>query len=172
MANNIDDYRNEQIVISFSKFSFCFRSCKTNDFTNYLSSDLEFHQYLKIMTTKVIPHLSQYTFNQLLSKVERHTHPIDESHRNKTINVIKKLIEIEKGIDFNFDRFYDDNINDYSIWQLGTSYGVRLICTQYKNIFNVLFIDYHHLIYPNINYNDRDFNIYRFCPIDYEGGDE
>lgn len=166
------DYRNENIIISFSKFPFCFRSCKTKDFTNFLQSDDEFHQHLKNLTNKVMPHLVQFTYNQLLSKRVPHTHIIIEPQKILLIKeILRELLVLEKGPGYDFEMFYNNNINDYPIWQLGGPLGLRLICIQQKNVFYVLFIDYHHLIYSSIKFNDKDYSNYNFCPIGIcEGG--
>lgn len=165
--NNINDYQRENIIISFSPFSFCFRSCSINGFTNYLKDDEEFHENLKLLTSFVMPHLVQYTLNDLLAKKERHTHTLDSKHIELAKEIVKELKIQEKGQDFDFDQFCDNNINDYTLWQLGTSYGIRMICTQHKNIFYVLFMDYHHQMYPDVKYNQLDYSKYSFCPIEY-----
>ena len=51
------------------------------------------------------------------------------------------------------------------MWQLGVTGGIRLIGIRKSNLFCVLFIDYHHLLYPSIKYNQKNSEKYSFCPI-------
>ena len=64
-----------------------------------------------------------------------------------------------------FEMWFNQNINDYEIWQLGVIGGVRLIGIRDMNEFGVLFIDYHHLIYQDIKNNQKNYDKNCFCPI-------
>ena len=41
----------------------------------------------------------------------------------------------------------------------------RIRLARNLNVFNVLFIDYHHLIFPDVKNNQKNYSKYKFCPI-------
>lgn len=117
-----------------------------------------------------IPALTQFTFDNV-TKMTKHSHSIlyKSKEYDKVIKIVKKIYsEFKNGMlnDHDFELFYDNHINEYQMWQLGITSGIRLIGIRYNNIFSVLFIDYHHLIYPDKNYNQDNYELYSFCPIE------
>ena len=78
------------------------------------------------------------------------------------INIIIKLL---KSINFNsrqIEEFINQNILDTDIYQLGLDGGVRVISIISGNIFEILFFDVHHLIYPSEKHNDIDYESLKF----------
>ena len=117
-----------------------------------------------------IPALTQYSFDDITKMTSKHSHSILMNTREypMIINIIKELWKSYRGNNFSdkdFELFLFNNINDYNIWQLGISGGLRLVGIRRSNVFSVLFIDYHHLIYPDKNYNQENYELYDFCPI-------
>ncbi|STO08079.1 hypothetical protein [Exiguobacterium aurantiacum] len=52
-----------------------------------------------------------------------------------------------------------------NIWQFGFSQGIRLVCGVNNNDeIYPFFVDYHHLLNPDKNYNQQDFASFRYCP--------
>ena len=85
------------------------------------------------------------------------------------MNLIKNILKKKLKKDYNYnDRdieiFFENNINDYEIWQLGIISGTRIIGTRHLNRFRPIFFDYHHLIYPDKNFNQPNYKEYDFCP--------
>lgn len=161
---------NKNIIIDFSRFPFCFRCVSVDDFTNKLKDCDEFFYYFKRLIETEIPALTQFTFDNV-TKMTRHSHSIlyKSKEYDKVIKIVKKLYSEFKNdmlTDHDFELFYDNHINEYQMWQLGITSGIRLIGIRYNNIFSVLFIDYHHLIYPDKNYNQDNYELYSFCPIE------
>ena len=161
------------VVVSF-RYSFAFRSIAVNGFTNYLKNIEEFVEKHNIIFSKIIPNVSTLNIMNLKLNKANHTHPLNNSKKDLSLKIIKELIKDEKGYtNEQADRFIDNNgfmMNDF--WQLSfaTSDGIRLIGYFVdNNIFEVLFIDYHHLIEPDIKYNQPDYKNYNYCP--YKGGD-
>lgn len=164
------NFENNRIIINFNCFPFCFRTISVDKYTNNLKDDNEFHMYFTKMMERDLPSISQYTFDDVTSRTSRHSHPITYNTDNYTV-VIKVLKQIFKDyykssdIERDFELFMYNNINDNAIWQLGIVGGIRLIGTRNLNVFNVLFIDYHHLIWPDKNHNQLNYMSYSYCPI-------
>lgn len=158
-----------KVIVNFSKFPFCFRctNIKKYDYTNYLSGEKEFFKSLKTIFEKEVPFFCENTFSDLQKK--SHGHAIMSNTKEYQIvkEVIKKIVMDFKNFknDSEFEMWFNQNINDYYIWQLGQTGGIRLIGIRNLNVFNVLFIDYHHLIFPDVKNNQKNYSKYKFCPI-------
>ena len=157
--NNSND---ERIIISFSSFPFAFRAVKCKDFTNYLFDENDFFKKFSLIFRKIVPELEQSNIVDLTKK--DHCNNI-EKKRDIVIDILKELVKEEFGEGYNFETFYDNNISEYQLYELGIMQGIRLICIKYNNIFKVLFIDYHHLIFLSVKYNQLDYSSFKFCPI-------
>lgn len=127
----------ERIIISFSSFPFAFRAVKCKDFTNYLFDENDFFKKFSLIFRKIVPELEQSNIVDLTKK--DHCNNI-EKKRYIVIDILKELVKEEFG-------------------------EVRLICIKYNNIFKVLFIDYHHLIFPSVKYNQLDYSSFKFCSV-------
>lgn len=153
------------VVVDFSMFPFCFRNTKRKDYTNKLENENEFFDKFSDLIEKLIPHICSKTFEEIMTE-KMHCHPIksDESQKIKLIyEVVEDLVsEWKPGIDVK--QFTFQNLDGEKIWQLGNN-SIRLIGIRKENFFHVLFIDYHHLIYPNKKYNDKNYEKYEFKVI-------
>ena len=158
-TNNTDD---EKVIISFSSFPFTFRTVKCKDFTNCLVDEKDFIKKFSLIFKKIVPELESSNIVELIKK--DHCNNI-ENKRDIVTDILKELVKEEFGEGYNFETFYDNNIGEYQLYELGIMQGIRLICVKYNNIFKVLFIDYHHLIYPSVKYNQVDYSSFKFCPI-------
>lgn len=161
---------NNNIIINFSFFPFCFRTVSVGEYTNKLKDKEQFFNHFSKLFERDIPAISQHTFDNVYKETNGHSHSISpgDSKYKVVLSILKELYKSFKNptdIERDFELFLENNINDYHIWQLGISGGVRIIGRRRSNIFDVLFIDYHHLIYPNKNYNQDNYNTYTFCPI-------
>ena len=163
------------IIIDFSLFPFCFKCIKCGNFTNKLKDSSHFFSRFKRIFEIDVPSLTQYSFDNITKETKKHSHSIqiDTREYKLVLNVIKELYKSYMGDNYSdrdFQLFIDNNINEYHVWQLGISGGVRLVGIRKSNIFSVLFIDYHHLIYPDKNYNQENYKLYDFCPITNSNG--
>ena len=158
--NSISD---NKIIVNFSLFPFCFRTVKYNEFTNKLKNYEQFFKYFKRIIEKDIPVISEYSFDEVIRATNKHSHPIQNGtfQYSLVVSIVKELCKSYYSYsDKDFDRFLENNINDYSVWQLGISGGIRRL-----NVFCVLFIDYHHLVYKDNNFNSESYEMYDFCPM-------
>lgn len=160
----------DKINIDFTLFPFCFRTFTNGTYTNKLKDYSDFLLKFGHIFEKEVQHLSQYNFCDITTNTNKHSHDIkkNSSEYDLVICIIKSLYNSFKGGNLreeDLGLFLDNNINDYTIWQLGYSGGTRLFGVRKSNVFHVLFIDYHHLIYPDNHYNEPNFNSFSFCPI-------
>lgn len=168
------NFNNSNIIVDFSRFPFCFRTTRVEKFTNKLKDNCQFCEKLNNLFEKVIPHVSNYSFDNIYQNTQNHSHIIlpKDSQYGLIKNIVKNLCaEYFNYDEKDFELFYQNNLNDYDVWQIGISGGIRLIGIRNLNVFSVLFIDYHHLIYPDKNHNQENYDKYTFCPMkNYERG--
>lgn len=168
-SNNLSGVSsNENIEVDFSQFPYCFRSVKYNEFTNYLCDCFSFFENLKYIFEKLIPFVSEHTYDDIYNASNRHSHPIKPESKEFDLvkNIIKEKLKNERNFNDNdINIFFENNINDYEMWQLGIVGGIRIIGIRYMNRFRPIFFDYHHLIYPSKNFNQPNYVKYNFCPM-------
>ncbi len=156
----------DSIIIDFSKFPFCFKGIVVDDFTNLLEDSNEFLSHFKYLICDFIPHFRQYT-SDTLYQASKHCHLIKKDKNldkyELILKIIGKILSENGGLDF--ETFYNNNLNDYQIWQLGLGGGLRAIGTLSNNIFSVLFFDYNHLIFPDEKNNQKDVKNNTFKPM-------
>lgn len=159
------------VVVSF-KHDFTFYSVTVDGFTNYTKDADEFIEKHCLIFSKIIPNISINSIAKLRSDGSNHTHPLSSDKKNLALKIVKELVKVQKGYNSaDADRFIDNSgFVMYNFWQLSfaTSNGIRLIGYFVdNNVFVVLFIDYHHLIEPDKNYNQKNYEKYDYCP--YKG---
>lgn len=164
---NIDT---DNIIIDFSLFPFCFRCVTVGNFTNKLKDANQFFKYFKRLLENEIPTLVQFNFNNISKETKRHSHSILNDTKEYVLikDILKELLKSYKKGNYSteyYEKFLENNVNEYTIWQLGITGGIRLIGVRKSNVFSVLFIDYHHLIYRDDKHNQENYKLYDFCPI-------
>ena len=155
---------NEKLHFCFMH-GFSFQSTTINSFTNFYKDKDSFLKFIKKLFEVDIPNLSKKTFNELKSS-KKHYHKIennkDDKKRNMVINIIKKMLKSKNFNSRQIEEFINQNILDTDIYQLGLDGGVRVIGIISGNIFEILFFDVHHLIYPSEKHNDIDYESLKF----------
>ena len=130
----------KKIILDFNDF--LFTPIKTIFFTNYYANEVEKTKAYKIFFHSFIPHITEKTFEEL--KNEGHNHEIKDNTKILLIkNILKEYFKTDYFRKFEFEQFEDD------IFQLSSSGGMRVIGLRSGNIFKILFLDPHHLIYEN-----------------------
>ena len=167
---------NEKIVSnSDKKIHFCFKygfalySVSTKEFTNYYKDENSFIKFINGLLTNDIPELSVKTFDEI-KKEKRHYHKIEEDKLAIVKKIIKEILK-EKELNWNcsqISRFMEQNILDTNIFQIGTKNGVRLIGILTDDIFEILFFDIYHLIYPSQKHNMENYHVYKYSSIEKE----
>ena len=154
---------NKNIHFCF-KYGFVFYCVKTKNFTNYFANESNFVEIINKLFSKDIPELSLSTFQDLKTQ-NRHYHKIEGNERKNVENIIKEILK-EKEPNWTTSQIsrFMEQILDTNIFQIGTPNGLRIIGTISSDIFEILFFDLYHLIYPNPKYNDQNYFSYSFSP--------
>jgi len=141
----------------FFDFRYNFLRCesmKKLGFTNLLKDENEFAKMSFELYSKTIPTIQKAWDARKMGQKAYfpHTHEILRDRVSKVMEIANKLHN-------------DEIVDKYSsLWQIGTNQSIRLICIRIDNIMYPLFIDYHHQLYPDIKYNQKDLSKYNFCP--------
>lgn len=128
-------------------------------FTNYLKGPEEFIEKHDVLFDQVIPFIEGKENSCRLDQIGGHCHLVRGKSADKVRKVYAQIVKSLEIGDQNAD------LGEQPIYSIGSVQGIRLFCTVQRNfIVDVLFIDYHHLIYPDKNYNDKDFKKYKYAP--------
>ncbi|AGE62475.1 hypothetical protein ACFTRE_10730 [Bacillus subtilis] len=128
-------------------------------FTNKLK-DMEQHSlYTHEIFSKVIPNVHRNWDVIKKSKGQgqfTHCHILDGDKKQLAIQIAEEI----------HGKTILDEESDFNVWQFGVSNSIRIIAVydHHNDIAFPLFLDYHHLIYPSVKYNQSDYEKYDFCP--------
>lgn len=131
---------------------------KDGEFTNYHQGADSYAKDVTRLVHDTIPLI--YEHNQDIFKNGRmkqtplnHSHLIQEDKMPLVKKIVHKIVP-------------DDIEEDFSWWQVGSTKGYRIIGVYRtaENSFYPLFVDWHHLIYPNVKYNQQDFEAFNYIP--------
>ena len=149
VRNNLSSEK-KTLKVDFSHF--LFPNISLGAFTNYLTDRDECLKKLKAFYHQVLPYINGKTFQEL-EKENKHCHSINgKKEKFLIVKILKKYKEIYEEFSLpNYEEFLED------FYQLHGPNGLRLIGLRISNSFILLFIDFHHLIYPNIKHNDYDY---------------
>lgn len=137
------------------------KSIKIGDFTNYLHDEQEFAKYSFEILNKIFPvvqeHWDEIKKNPFRNSL-KHTHPVTKDKLGLVNTIVGELYEIDL-----MELMEDDSL---SYWQLGVGQSVRVVSIYSTNANTMypVFADYHHLLYPDVKYNQCDYGSNDFCP--------
>jgi len=151
------------VIVDFSSPT-VWASTKMNEFTNFLVDDNQFYKYHLHIFNEIVSLLKNTTV-QDAHKNFKHYCVIDGTKRTEVNSIIYKLLEKVKptSTSTQLNEYLEQNFNDQAILEIGIK-SVLLIGYYQNNIFNVIFVDYHHLLFPDVHYNSKDSDIYDICP--------
>lgn len=153
VANKLPDYSDESIVVDFGNPT-CWKCVRCDYFTNYLETRDEFINKHRELFDIVVRRCRECRPNNIYQ--EKHCHKINNTDKQKVYKIVKEILKNNNPLQS--DEILNELVNDADLWQIGfKGTNIRLIGFFKSFIFNVIFIDYHHLIYSDKNYNDRDF---------------
>lgn len=139
------------VHINFTKYQNWSKSCKIKEFTNYYENDRHLGNVFSSLVTKTFPFL-QNNFSEILANRVPHCHLIKDDKEIVARNILEQLHNFEIG-------------EDTELWQIGTVGGARVIgaISPDHNIYSFypMMIDCNHLIYPDKNNNQRDFQKFK-----------
>lgn len=148
---------NQKISFDFT-YSSWMKSVKVGDFTNFLHNNDEYASKIFNVIHFLFPKI-QEDAEKVIKNGGRisHTHIVSD----KKISLIKKIANKTHGREF-------EEVLKKQWWQLGFTNATRVIAIydDTKNVLYPIFIDFHHLIHADENYNQKDFSTYDFCPVE------
>lgn len=163
-----------RFVADFS-FETVWVSTKHGDFTNLLKDDAQFYQYHGLLFGKILPVLKKqkfksggdYIFKLKNNYIMPHSHSIEEAEKLSLIyEILKKALIKSKNYSVeDASEYIEQNISSEKLYQIGLE-SIRIIGYFDMNIFVVLLMDYHHLIYPSKYDNQPDYKHYSVCPFE------
>lgn len=162
----------ENVVLDFS-FDTVWISIKHKEFTNYLEDDNEFFKMHRIIFKDILPILSRVIYKyphdfirQISYEGLPHSHEVDSDHKKIVKDILVQIHMKKGGEKKQSEDFVNQNIGEERIYQIGHT-SIRIFGYFKENIFVVLMVDYHHLVYPNkIHYNEKDYSNFKMCPIE------
>lgn len=159
-------YENGKIMIDFS-YPFVFHTCKIkNYFINRLKDCNSFFEFKRVIFGEALKYFGSFTFDEL-KRLDTHTHNIGQEDKQDLVRAILKEI-LRDSFNLNSEdseKALGNYVGNEDIWQVAYKQGVRLIGTRNGSVLKLLFIDYHHLIFPSTKHNDKDYYKYSFCPM-------
>lgn len=142
------NFETGNVVFDFS-FEGAFVSCKHGSFDNFLHDEAEFAAKFACAEKNIIK-LSAFTPKELITnRGFRHCHKVGEE--KEPVEIIRK---ISKTL-MKPEEYAEQIVGGDEIYQLGYENQVRFIGIFEGNIFRVLFVDYHHDLYPDEHRNTR-----------------
>lgn len=166
------NYLQSNAVIDFS-FDTVWISIKHKKFTNFLANDDQYFKMHKIIFKDILPIVNTVQFvnvNEFIKQITyaglRHSHEVGGSHKDLVIEIITSIL-ISKGMNpAQAQDKVNQNIKEEKMYQIGHN-SVRMFGYFKNNVFIVLVVDYHHLVYPSKDkHNEDDYMSYKVCPID------
>lgn len=128
-------------------------SLKYKDFSNYLKDSEECYEHYSLVFSKIIP--------KVLNEWETIL-PKQGSRQYQHCHILNgKSLELARNL---FQKIYNYEMDQaLKIWQFGFTGSVRIICIHLasENALVPLFIDQHHLIDSDVNYNEKEYGRYQ-----------
>lgn len=128
--------------------------------TTYLKDSAQYGEKVSVVFTALIPTLLKEWHSIYVERTGRyqHCHKLDGIALARATDLIHEIYGKNRPVDESSE-FYNN------IWQFGFTHGIRIVCgVSASNTIFPFFVDYHHLLSPDKNYNAEDFDSYRFCP--------
>lgn len=169
LQNNVNkNVKNDIVPASEDSINFNFtyqnwlKCIKYKDFTNMCKDVESFANDTVHIFSLLIPYVQKY-WEEIRKKGSKkypheHCHLIVDDKAEMVKEIVSEIHPNDLSQAF-------DNFN---IWQFGVTGGIRLIgiLNHHSSTYYPLFIDRHHLIYPNDHYNQPDYDTFRFCPLE------
>lgn len=163
-AKELIEKRNPQKKIVFAfPLNNSFSSVSFNGFTNFHKNKDELIRNFHYLFNEIMPIISNMSLQELNDKTKRkefHYHKLE----NERPLVVKVLSSMKKKHHFAIqDELYDYYIKDSEFYQIGCQSvsEMRIVFSiRENNIFEILFVDFNHLINSNVKYNTEDYKHY------------
>ncbi|ETT55821.1 hypothetical protein BSK66_22225 [Paenibacillus odorifer] len=158
---NIKSPSGKSVKLSFDfSYPHWLSGIQNKGFTNKLKDSSEFAESIIHIMYKLIPSITNSwdLIKDRPGQIFKHCHAVSDDK----IELVKQ-IEIQIHGKSLLDPEAEQSIK---YWQIGIE-GIRVfvLYNHSANIMFPIFIDYHHLVYPSIKHNQRDFDSLGFCPV-------
>ena len=162
-----------KLAINFT-YPCCLAPGSIKGFTNYLSGEDEFLESIAHIISKMIPEISSKNLGELKSIKQYHTHPLNDAKKNFAISIFREIVKNYFGYTGDEAEKWINNQGIYmeQLWQISCpdSNGIRIIGYPKGDIFNILFIDYYHMLEPDQKHNQSNIEAHSFSVFEYIGG--
>lgn len=163
IINTRHDRADSRVIVDFKAFPKWMHSIRCDDFTNEFTSIEECSEHLFKLLSKLFPYIQEE--NKKIFTGAGHCHTItdpkkkgkknkDNKPRSKVEKIVKKLHDIDLD-------------PETEVWQLSYGEGIRLVAVLISKgediILYPLFIDQHHIIYPDKHNNQSDLSAESCC---------
>lgn len=154
ISKKVEKIEESPIVIDFRNFMF--KSIHTGIFTNFPKDELESFNIQKNFFHQFLPNTIGKTFEEL-GKESLHNHIIDSDKNKVNVALIRQILKSYS------QKFEIEDISDEEsiLWQLSAPGGMRVIGFRNREVFRVLFLDPHHLIFKSQVFNN-DYKNYTY----------
>ncbi|MDU2149655.1 MAG: hypothetical protein E7E58_16815 [Paeniclostridium sordellii] len=135
------------------------KTYKGNDFTNYHKDADDYAKNVTNLVHNFIPAVYRYGEDLFKGRkgtiFDRHSKLMPEDKMRMVEDIVREV----DGINLE-----DDVLDSSSIWYLAVPQGIRVVGYYQTSIntFFPLFVDWHHLIFPNQNYNQADYQKFSY----------
>lgn len=135
-------------------------SVKNSVFTNFYHSPEDYIRTQQQLIESIL-HFSQFKMTDVLNRQNTsHSHRV-KKEKYKIINSILKSYDFKS---------INQDIDVEDLYQLGQSQGLRIIgyfdLIAGQRYFYPIFIDPHHLIHGDLNYNNKDTNNFKYSNLE------
>lgn len=155
ITKKIDDSDSKlPIIIDFKYFMSQYVHCGI--FTNFPKDKKEDISIKNRFFNQFLPYLNQKTFSELTFD-NKHNHIIDSCRNKDNVNLIKLVLK-KYHTEYGFE---DLSETENIFWQMAGPGGMRVIGFRNLNVFQILFLDPHHLVFKNDVF-DLDYGNYNY----------
>lgn len=160
------------IIVDFS-YQTSLGAIKNKKFTNLLKDKEEYIFVITHILNKMIPEISSKNINEIKNNKSYHIHIIKDKKLDDAYNILREIVKNVYDYDDNGAEQWMDNQGIYmqQLWQIACpdSHGIRMIgiIEEDAPIFHVLFIDYHHQLFPDEKNNQSNIGKNTFAILDY-----
>lgn len=130
-----------------------YKTMNIKGFNNQLPSSEALGKEIDYIMGELFP-IVQKEYKNIFSSSKQFTHCHKVSN-DKYPLISNILNNIDSRIVFN-------DIKSY-LWQIGIKQDIRVFGVYLNYTFTPLFIDRHHMIYPDIHHNQKDIKSYSYC---------
>lgn len=125
-------------------------------YTNHLKNGEEAVRHFCFILKQLLSYIEE-NGKEIIQGQCNHCHKLTGKNRNLAIKIIREIYKDSPLIDGSTD-----------LWQLGMgTEEIRIVGSFVNWTFYPLFIDHHHLIYPDKHYNQADYKNYGYIPQEH-----